>query len=604
MDGPTTPRQNQQIIAALWLFLYGSFSLLTPPLLDGVEALHAETAREVLLHGRWLALFANGVQLAPQPPLVVWSIAGSMRLFGVHAEATRLPLAVFALLLFLLTEFTARTALRSTLGEQRSTRVGLYAGVGLLLSVGAFFATRVPVDAVLPCLWLVAAVLCLWLTEAHEQPRVWPCLGLAAACGLSVLSGGLFAPLLPLSIVLIYLLLTRGPRGALRRLKQMYPLLTVPVLLLTWLTWPVLAVDETPGMGLPFTLRPSALHTYFHALHVAAPAPAEGHAASLLLCWALVAVWALPWSFFLPQVFSLRMKQQKALLLFAVAAVLPLLSAVFSPRHAWSALPALPFLVMLIACVLDREASEAEAMTVPAVLGRAGQRSSMVLTLLCCAAGLVCCVLLLRSQQPLPGVEISTLLLGSADALKHGRIFSLNAMALGLLRRPLGWTAVALLLGPALAWWLRRRYQPHRANIILVAVMLQLMMATQMTLTAVAPLMSSRQLARQIAPLLRPTNVIILNGPYESAASMAFYLNRDNIHLLHGSSGALWTQQVQRNPPRVFETNDSLRLRWSGIERVFLWTDPASVPALPGKVYIVAESGGRQIVSNKANDYE
>ena len=36
-------------IVGLWLLLYGSFALVRPPLLDDVDALHAEAAREMRL---------------------------------------------------------------------------------------------------------------------------------------------------------------------------------------------------------------------------------------------------------------------------------------------------------------------------------------------------------------------------------------------------------------------------------------------------------------------------------------------------------------------------------------------------------------------------
>jgi 4-amino-4-deoxy-L-arabinose transferase-like glycosyltransferase len=98
----------------IWVLLYGSFSLLRPPLFDGRGTVHAEIAREMVLRHDWSAPYVNGVATnhTPSPHgarflgsrlrrsrLLDWSIASSFRIFGVSDWAARLPtaLAVFAL---------------------------------------------------------------------------------------------------------------------------------------------------------------------------------------------------------------------------------------------------------------------------------------------------------------------------------------------------------------------------------------------------------------------------------------------------------------------------------------------------------------------------
>src|ERR1700749_614525 len=88
-------------ILGLWVLLYGSAALVRPPLLDDADALHAEAAREMLQTDDWVTLHVNGIRYLEKAPLLYWSIATSFKIFGVHDWAARLPLALYALALFI-----------------------------------------------------------------------------------------------------------------------------------------------------------------------------------------------------------------------------------------------------------------------------------------------------------------------------------------------------------------------------------------------------------------------------------------------------------------------------------------------------------------------
>src|SRR6266852_7917844 len=100
-------------IGALWVLLYGSFTLFTPPLLDDADSVHAEVAREILLRHDWVTLYANGIRYLEKAPLLYWSIAASFKLFGIHTATARLPLAFTVLALTLIVEAFARRAFSS-----------------------------------------------------------------------------------------------------------------------------------------------------------------------------------------------------------------------------------------------------------------------------------------------------------------------------------------------------------------------------------------------------------------------------------------------------------------------------------------------------------
>src|SRR6187402_1816857 len=106
-------RRNLFVLLVLWFVLYATFALFTPPLLDDADSVHAEVAREMIQRHDPVTLYANGIRYLEKAPVLYWSMAASMRVFGVGTAQARLPLAIFALLLFLLTETFARRAFGS-----------------------------------------------------------------------------------------------------------------------------------------------------------------------------------------------------------------------------------------------------------------------------------------------------------------------------------------------------------------------------------------------------------------------------------------------------------------------------------------------------------
>jgi len=130
-----------------------------------------------------------------------------------------------------------------------------------------------------------------------------------------------------------------------------------------------------------------------------------------------------------------------------------------------------------------------------------------------------------------------------------------------------------------------------------------------MGLQTFAPVLSSYKLAMAIAPQLKPDDMIVIHGEYESGSTLGFYLHRPSpgtkpIHILNGRSSNLWYGSFFPDAPPIFEDNESIRLKWLGVRRIFLWQSlDQPLPSLPGKAYFIAQSGGKEIVSNKPNSY-
>src|ERR1700686_2690943 len=78
--------------------------IVSPPsLMDDVDAVQAQIARNMVASGDWVTARLDGVAYLEKAPLVYWAIAGSYIVFGVHDWAARIPIALSAMALCWLT---------------------------------------------------------------------------------------------------------------------------------------------------------------------------------------------------------------------------------------------------------------------------------------------------------------------------------------------------------------------------------------------------------------------------------------------------------------------------------------------------------------------
>jgi 4-amino-4-deoxy-L-arabinose transferase-like glycosyltransferase len=649
-DAHLQTRRNRLILLGLWFLFYASLTLITPPLLDDADSVHAEVSREMLQRHDYVTLYANSIRYLEKAPLLYWSMAASFKLLGVHTATARLPLAFTVLALALIVEAFARRAFHST-------RAGLYAGLLLLSSFGIFIFTRIIIPDAMVCLWLTLALYCYWLTEndpatAHTNANPLLCWAFAAACALNVLTKGLIGIVFPLLIVVAHLALTRrNARAVLNRIGQLAPVSSIIVFLIIAAPWHILIAFANPTEGNPGSLTFASHHWqvplptdgnvhgwlwfYFvneHLLrYLNLRVPRDYDTVPLYLFWGLLLIWLLPWSAYLlgairtiPWRKALRplvsirtlTPEESTRLLLGLWAAIPMLFFSLSTRQEYYVLPSLPPLILLIAAWLNEEAAEAESFTVPNPLTRSGQRISVALLILGSVAALIAGFFAIHAQPPGPGTDLATLLHQNPSdyALSFGHFLDLNARAMSAFRTPLLLTAFALFAGTLANWLLRRNYKPHAANLCLAAATFVFLLAAHIGLQIFAPVLTSRQLAAAIAPGLKPTDLIIIHGEYEAASSLGFYLKRPSaevspahgepIHILNGRSSNLWYGSFFPDAPHLFEDTLSLNLKWTQPRRIFLWQDLNDpIPTLPGKIYFITQSGGKEILSNQPTPY-
>jgi len=583
------------MLVGLWVVIYAG-TMFTPPLLDDVDSLHAEAAREMLLRHDWVTLYTNGVRYLEKAPLMYWGLAASYELFGISDWSSRLPLMLSMLALVLATYGLGRYAL----GE----RAGFYAGLALVTSIGPYIFTRFLIPDVAVGLWLVLGY-CLFLRSLREPaPSRSTCWGFAAVCALNVLTKGLIGLVFPAGTILLYLVLTRN----LRHVLKLRLFSSSLVFLVLAAPWHILAALRNPPVG----QARGFLWFYFVNEHVmrflGKRVPPGYDTVPLFLFWALLFVWLVPWVVFLPQALKdvpwrpriLRMAldyaEQARLLCFLWAFVI-LMFFSFSTRQEYYTIPALPAIALLAGDWLARENASAAGSKERG----AGRASSAVLFAIGVVAFVAGAGLLFVSHPPQPGVDLADLLRKNPQDYDFslGHMLDLTPQALGAFRSPLLGASLSLLLGTFLNFWLRRRGRADAGNAALAAMMVVLLACVHVSFVKFSPILSSHDLAVAIQKEFRPGNVIVIDGEYHKASTLNFYTGIP-VRVLHEPSGNLWYGAKFPDAPHVFETADSFATLWTGPARVFLWTDQEAPKELAGKPkFLVAHSGGKAIFTNR-----
>lgn len=178
-------------------------------IMDLDEGLYAACAREMLHTGDLVTPRVNGTPFYEKPPLIYWSAAASMRLFGENEVAARIPSALAAVLTCLLTAALA--------GRIAGRRAAAIAGVSMALSPIPLAAGRMLTTDASLCLLVALATAALYvgLTSTGRAARL-VLSGAGVACGLGLLAKGAPGVVLPALALGVYAALSA--RCGLRRL--------------------------------------------------------------------------------------------------------------------------------------------------------------------------------------------------------------------------------------------------------------------------------------------------------------------------------------------------------------------------------------------------
>ena len=176
------------LIVALGVAVFAP-GLRRAPLLDWDEATYVQVVRESIANHSYLDFSWNGAPYMKKPPMLFWTVAGSVKTFGESEFAARLPSMLCALLTMLL--------LYASACEVSGRLAGTFAAI---MPLGFyFFVARGGREVATDPLLVMFSTLALYATVRSRHHRRWLFVA-GAAIGFAILSKGA-AGLIPLMVV-------------------------------------------------------------------------------------------------------------------------------------------------------------------------------------------------------------------------------------------------------------------------------------------------------------------------------------------------------------------------------------------------------------------
>jgi 4-amino-4-deoxy-L-arabinose transferase-like glycosyltransferase len=585
-----TSRQAFLVVLLFAAAVYLGCILSPPSLMDDVDAVQAQIARNMLSSGDWVTARLDGVAYLEKPPLLYWMIAASYQIFGAHDWVARIPVALSAIALCWVTAAFGVWAF--------GRRAGFFAGLCMSTCIGLWLFTRILLpDAMLTFTIALAMWAFLRVLDSEEaHPRAWAAT-LAGALGVGLLLKSLIAIVFPIGSAVIYLLCTRQLFSA-RVWKRLRPFSGLVIILLIAVPWHVLATLRNPPY-FSFTMKsiPGEYHGFLWFFFINEQLlrfldlryPRDYNTVPRLYFWLLNLVWLFPWSVYLPAALKLSYRPLdragKATLLALCWVGCVLVFFTFSTTQEYYSMPCYPALALLIGSAM-------------AMNGRLVRGGTRVLTVLCaCAVVAAIAILVAVRHVPTPG-DISEALSSHPAAYKlslgHMEDLTLNSFA--YLRLPLALAAAAFLIGTIGTLRTARR----SAYIAVAVMMVVFFQAARLAMVRFDPYLSSRPLVEALER--SPRGELIVNHHYYWFSSVFFYTDRTAL-LLNGRFNNLVYGSYAPNTPNVFLDDSQFKNLWLKPERYYIVSKASAVPDLQalvgsGQLNTVDESGGKVLLTN------
>ena len=617
------PKRVWTLLLLVFVAVYFA-ALFSPSLLDDADSSHALAARHVVTSGDWVTMKVDGIRYLEKPPVMYWAAAVSYHLFGFSAFSTHLPLALSILGLAALAWFWARRAY----GE----RAAFYAGLGYLTSIGAFLFSRILIpDAMISLLLGIAFY--AFLVGLEDEKPLWIYTAWAAVA-LSTLAKGLIGPVFFLGAVVPYLLLT----GEWRRWRELRIFSGLLLFLAIAAPWHILAGLRNPDQGHPVGNIPSPgnVHGFFYFYFINEQVlrflgkryPYDYNKLPAVLYWTLHLVWLFPWSLFLPVVVrrawqnraqwwpSLRPSgfatprdsegfRRKSTLLLVLFAAFVLVFFSISTNQEYYTLPCyLPLLIVTAGVLADVEED------------RSADRWLNRIQVGLAVVGVAAAVALaygLWLARGLPYVSDIGALLDERDVARYtlsmAHFFDLTGRSFAALRTPAVLAAIALLVGPMLAWRLRVHRRHLEATVSVAFTSAVFLIAAHIALCRFEPMLSSRALAVTFNRVAEANieagagdTTLILYGDQTDGNSMMFYTGHDAL-LVNGRVNAMLWGSNYPDAPHIFFDDRGLSAMWGTGQRKILFV-PSDARAqvaslLAGRAYLIQTLSGKALYTDR-----
>lgn len=591
IGGRLTNHKRVLLIVALFAAAVYLGCILSPPsLMDDVDAVQAQIARNMLSSGDWVTAHLDGVPFLEKAPLIYWMMAVSFKIFGAYDWAARIPIALSAIALCLTTGAFGIWAF--------GRRAGLYAGLCMSTCIGLFLFTRILIPDVLLTLTIILA---LWaflrvLDEEEQHPQRWSVV-IAVCLALGLLLKSLIGIVFPIGTALVYLAITRQLFAA-RTWKRLHPFRGLLIVLLIAAPWHVLATLRNPPY-FSFTLKsiPGQYHGFLWFFFINEQLlrflnlryPRDYDTVPRLYFWLFNLIWLFPWTVYLPGTFKLsyrpidRAGKTNLLALCLIACVMVFFT--FSTTQEYYSMPIYPALALLIGAAIALDTR----------ITRHGTRALTVISALAAIAAIS--ILVAVRHVGTPG-DISQALSYNPSAYKlslgHMEDLTLNSFA--YLRLPLALAAAAFLIGVVAT--LR---PARRGTYIGIAVMMVVFIhAARLAMVTFDPFLSSRPLVKVLER--SPQGALIIDHHYFWYSSVFFYTDRTAL-LLNGRRFGMVYGSYAPTSADPFIDDTQFQALWQKPARYYLFAKDSQFNDLAGLVgakqlITVSTSGGKMLLTN------
>jgi len=653
--GAPTRFHNGPNAALAWfilLIIFGAVqfaSLFTPPLLDDVDATHAEAAQHMAQTGNLVTLYVNGVRYLEKPPLPYWLDAGLYKVFGENVFSTHLANSLAILGCAWLMWLWA--------GRAWGKRAGFYAALAMLTSIGPFLFTRFSIpEALLSFLFLLALYCFLTGFESSRPIRIY---GMWAALALALLTKGLIAPVFFIAAAVPFLMLS----GLWRRWRELKPFSGMLLFLAIAAPWHILCGLANPDQGHPVGNHPTPGNVhgfwYFYFLNehvfrfLGTRFPHDYNRMPAAWYWLGHLVWLFPWSLFLPALLVVAWRARRGWMqllrrdaeqtvvfydnaageevagyaaqldfrartvwLLGIYSVFVLLFFSISTNQEYYTFPAWPAILILIAGVLanteeGRGTDEGKPQLSLAWL--TGAQAFFAIAGLAIAGALGWA---LWESRNLPYVSDIGKLLAHRDVggytLSMSHFFDLTGPSFAALRLPAVLAAITLLVGPAASWLLRLRHKHIAATTSLALTSALFLVAAHIAFARFNPMLSSKQLADTILAKGAPSDSFIIYGDQSDASSVIFYthdfLRRPAYIVMppcspQGIGSSLVWGSCWPDAPKIFLSPEQVSAIWGTGNRKWIFAQDTNQPKveklLAGRLYPVQDIADKALWTDR-----
>jgi 4-amino-4-deoxy-L-arabinose transferase-like glycosyltransferase len=317
------------------------FKNLDFPLFEPDEARNAQLALNIIESGQWMSLSLEGEYYWDKPPFQMWAVAASYKLFGVSQIATRLPVAVAAMLTLLLTLLVGKRLV----GFQAA-----WLGTFLLLLTSAFvLAGRyLTMDSSLTA--MVTAMFLFGFLAIKDGFHKRHALVAGIACGLGILIKGPVIGVLCLPPLLAAIWLSPAQQK-------------IPIRSCLWFAVPAFLIAAPWFIATAF-IHPDFLTYFFWKHHVLRFSNAFNHREPFWYYFVGIFVFMFPASYLIPSVTKfltsrkpenrLLRTRETGFLFLSVVWIIGFFSLAESKLPTYI-LPAFPLICLLMGTLLDRK---------------------------------------------------------------------------------------------------------------------------------------------------------------------------------------------------------------------------------------------------------